>query len=167
MRRRVLLIAFAASVCVTIASIALGFASEPADHPRQPASDLSLSFLGYSNGLAVVQVKNQGKEKVQLAYGYIEVEFRNPTNGSVFFSGEAYPVSSSHVLASGALFRDLFPPPANGFCWRAMLAAFDGRELKRKQAVEGSWFWRHRPSYVVKRYPELAVAHADTEWIAP
>ena len=167
MRRRILWLAFGAAVFITMVSFGLRFGLEPAEHPRRQASDLALSFLAYSNGMAVVEVGNRGTQKVQLAYGYIEIEVRDLTNGSVSFSGDAYRVSGSDVLSAGALFHDSFPAPTNRACWRATLAAFDGRELERKQAVEASWLWQHRPLWVLRQYPKLSLVHADTEWIGP
>jgi len=164
--QKVIRIAFAVSVGITIASVVLRFALQPGEHPRRQSQDLIFSFLGYSNGMAVVELKNRAKEAVQLAYGYIEIEFRNPTNGSIS-AGEPYLVSNNSLLAPGALFRESFPPPTNRLCWRASLAAFDVRELNRKRALEHNWLWRNRPRCLFKQYPKLDYVHADTDWISP
>ena len=159
-------IAFAASMCVAAASIVLRYALEPGKHPRRESTDLTLSFVGYSNGMAIVELKNSTQKTVQLAYGYIEILFQNPTNDSTF-AGEPHRVNSSDVLTPGGSTRESFPTPTNGLCWRATVAAFDGREFDRKKTVERSWVWRHRPRWLFKQYPKLEYVHADTVWIAP
>ena len=118
---------------------------------------LKVSFLGYTNGNAFIQIKNRTSHTVHL--WTIGVYSRDPEHVAGWHLS-SYDITNGSRLSAGATIVTDFPAPTNHVLWRAAVGGVDQRELNIKRALKDTWLFR----------PYLFVVHpryAQTDWIAP
>ena len=155
MRLRVLLIALA----VVIISIAVQYwAMRPAAWSLPRSNELSVSFIGYTNGLAMIEVTNRARYAIDLDHGLAIYTRHDSDDRNGRFRG-CHVFTNALPLLPGTAVRACFPAPTSRLQWRVEVVCVGDREKKFKNALN---------PYLPPKYAlRLQFRGATTEWIAP
>jgi hypothetical protein len=122
-----------------------------------------VTFVGYTNGQAMIQVSNRRGQPVCLEPEVWVCYANHPFR----FEGDVHLLTNTtQALAAGHALQFAFPAPTNHRAWRAMVGVGGQRDIAIANAVHDSWLWRHYPALISRFYHTPEVQYAETEWIA-
>jgi len=152
MRLRVLL---ATLVGVTLLTAAVSYwpFGEGAERSRQSRM-LELSFLGCTNGNAIVQIKNRSSQGVWL-HERVYIYSRDP-----LLIVNTYDITNAQPLAGRATQIAAFPAPTDLPHWRAEVGGVGMHEIYINYVLSRTWPFKVHPRANYVRY-------AQTDWITP
>ena len=137
----------------------------PLEQPLPRSNTLAVSLVGYTNGDAIVEVRNRSRQAVHLDYGCaIYAPYSIPDSTDHFIAG--YRISNGSPLSPGAVARVQFSAPTNRPHWRAEVAFMGDREQRLGKWLRGTWPFNlcppeHYPSKLME--PQVK----SSCWIAP
>ncbi len=153
MRLRRLLITTLVGVILLTAAASYWPLGGTAERSRQSRM-LELRFLGYTNGNAIVQIKNRASQGVWL-HPHVYIYSRDP-----FRIVYNYEITNAQPLAGRATQIAAFPAPTDLPHWRAEVGGVGMHEVKINNALSRTWPFKLHPWANYVRY-------AQTDWMTP
>jgi len=141
--------------------VAEQFVPEPPTEPAlRQSRALTVSFLGYTNGDAIIQVTNQSAQILHLFKGWVIYSRYHGYEAKGRFSGGC-GISGSPLLPRTAI-KVRFPAPTNQLYWRAEVRSYEDRRARMLQ-----WIGRRLYRRLTVDNRILGLRLAGTDWIAP
>jgi hypothetical protein len=135
-------------------------------HSKRPGGRshaLAISYLGWTNGNAVLEVKNLAARTTFLS-DYVIIEYRNPVDASDYITGEYLPINNT--LPPGGACKVSFIVDNNRLHWRAVAGEVE-QVSKRATDVYYKIPWAWQSAWAAKLLPKQRFDYAETDWIAP
>jgi hypothetical protein len=158
-----------ATLVLTILSVVMNywlFRSLPYDHPQRPRwRSLTVSFVGYTNSKATIEVKNRWGQTVSLE-PYVDIDLTDHEHRLLYSAGGYHrvPSTTNLDLVAGATVKLTFPAPTNCHKWRAVVSGVGERDLRWDKALRSSWYYWNGPRWIF-RHNLVHAGYAQTEWI--